>query len=1203
MSHLLTRYPSPPAEKIVGPGHSGPMKGVPQPQPHPQRPGGGPMIPPPAPMSMATTMSPRAQAQQQSQSQQPPGVVGSGAGGSRVGGGIGGAGGVSPTPVARPPSSSALVPASVPSSALAAAAAASSASVLHVSTVPLVPPPLPEKYVSNAATQRQLFDTIKEALLTKDARDRESNPNQHGPGSGSTFTETASWAEFLKCLSLYAQEALTRQEMLCYVKKLFVGEDEEEDEEDHPHGTPHGNNASTPHRRNSHGNNGQNQQDSQYLELFDAFKTMLQCLAADARASSFSANSGANANASGNGKDAKDHNPNLAENDTESKWYCVPLAEIDFTRCRKCTPSYRILPPDYPPAPCSGRSLLELALLNDTWVSLPVGSEESYTFRHMRRNQHEETLFRVEDERFEIDMSIDTNATALRRLEPIAEEIYFLSRQELMTPSLHPPHSNSSSSSNGGTTGTSDGGAGTTATPSASESDSAADTKREGASVVLKKPIAGGGTKQQHSQKPLQFQFVLDRKSFTVIHLHAISRVYGESGPQMLKLLYKNPTKAIPIVLKRLRQKDREWRGARQLLQVRWKELAFLNYNKSLDHRSLTWRTIDKRATSTRTLLAEIKDRAANKGRESLEACLARREKAKEEYGSFYETTMQSALRCRQSRVLLPSVEEEKGHERERDEHQDPLFQVDPTMPFPTDSVFTPHLSLTYGDNDNDSYNKGNGGSSSCSWAFCDAYRILSFALERGNNNVSPADKERCNRLLRDFVGPLFGLTSAFVFEPAVKALQKSNRRDGATSTSWSDPEDHIQEEEPLAMNVDGELQDSSGEGGGLNNGVMHEHSSSTPMNHTHAAFRESSYRGAALLDDQPVPVGTPVATIFGDGIVEDYDSEYKMFVIELSYGRAFLQANAVLCTFLPTARLTLTDELWDADDELLLPPQHMLVFGTQPLYLFLRLHEVLVRRLNNAKQLAYKVSVLGHSYSPVEGIAAHNDTADPQVVGRNRYEAYLSLLYSLLEGGTSAAEGGRYEDRVRSLLGHYAYELATMDKLINHLVKHLQNMEKDDTLQAMIRLHRRHLDAGGFRPTAFRQEAAHLSGGENVFAFQLCQYQQPCAVVGDNVVSGSGNGVNGNGNGKHVGTTQDRVVMHYEFLGSINDNDDDLDGTGTGTDTNMNDMDSTAGDSTVAMRGGGGFHSHGGHHDDHAAAEGVGRPNATNSPSKRNKR
>ena len=61
-------------------------------------------------------------------------------------------------------------------------------------------------------------------------------------------------------------------------------------------------------------------------------------------------------------------------------------------------------------------------MLNDTWVSVPTGSED-FSFKNMRKNQYEEALFRCEDERYEVDMVIDNNASAIQCLEPLAAEL------------------------------------------------------------------------------------------------------------------------------------------------------------------------------------------------------------------------------------------------------------------------------------------------------------------------------------------------------------------------------------------------------------------------------------------------------------------------------------------------------------------------------------------------------------------------------------------------------------------------------------------------------------------------------------------------------------------------------------------------------------------------------------------------------------
>ena len=47
--------------------------------------------------------------------------------------------------------------------------------------------------------------------------------------------------------------------------------------------------------------------------------------------------------------------------------------------------------------------------------------------------------------------------------------------------------------------------------------------------------------------------------------------------------------------------------------------------------------------------------------------------------------------------------------------------------------------------------------------------------------------------------------------------------------------------------------------------------------------------------------------------------------------------------------------------------------------------------------------------------------------------------------------------------------------------------MANDETLQNMIEIYRRHKLDGSFKPSAFREEAALMSEGENMYAFQLC--------------------------------------------------------------------------------------------------------------------
>lgn len=55
----------------------------------------------------------------------------------------------------------------------------------------------------------------------------------------------------------------------------------------------------------------------------------------------------------------------------------------------------------YPIPSVSDRTELGVEVLNDHWVSVTSGSED-YSFKHMRKNQYEESLFRCEDDRSEV---------------------------------------------------------------------------------------------------------------------------------------------------------------------------------------------------------------------------------------------------------------------------------------------------------------------------------------------------------------------------------------------------------------------------------------------------------------------------------------------------------------------------------------------------------------------------------------------------------------------------------------------------------------------------------------------------------------------------------------------------------------------------------------------------------------------------------
>eukprot|EP01135_Chromosphaera_perkinsii_P004375 Nk52_evm26s279 gene=Nk52_evmTU26s279 len=212
--------------------------------------------------------------------------------------------------------------------------------------------------------------------------------------------------------------------------------------------------------------------------------------------------------------------------------------EIDYTACKRHGCSYRCLPKNYQLPKCSGRSAEEKAVLNDLWVSFPTWSEDS-TFVTSRKNVYEESLYKCEDERYELDMVRECNLSLLKGLESVNKKISALSPDEI-------------------------------------------------ASFKLDKKLGTGSE---------------------VIPVKALSRLYGEKHHEVYEAMQNNPVVAVPVILKRVKEKDAEWQSAqREWLKI-WREVHERNYLRSADHQALTFKGNDKKAMSTKNVILEIENR------------------------------------------------------------------------------------------------------------------------------------------------------------------------------------------------------------------------------------------------------------------------------------------------------------------------------------------------------------------------------------------------------------------------------------------------------------------------------------------------------------------------------------------------------------------------------------------------------------------
>ncbi|KAF9283609.1 Transcriptional regulatory protein sin3 [Mortierella alpina] len=91
------------------------------------------------------------------------------------------------------------------------------------------------------------------------------------------------------------------------------------------------------------------------------------------------------------------------------------------------------------------------------------------------------------------------------------------------------------------------------------------------------------------------------------IYQRIIKKIYdNERGAEVIDALHNNPAIAVPVVLKRLKQKDEEWKKAQRDWNKLWRDVDSRNFYKALDHQGMTFKATDKKFITSKSLVTEI---------------------------------------------------------------------------------------------------------------------------------------------------------------------------------------------------------------------------------------------------------------------------------------------------------------------------------------------------------------------------------------------------------------------------------------------------------------------------------------------------------------------------------------------------------------------------------------------------------------------
>lgn len=103
---------------------------------------------------------------------------------------------------------------------------------------------------------------------------------------------------------------------------------------------------------------------------------------------------------------------------------------VNLAHCRSLGPSYRLLPKRERQKPCSGRDALCYSVLNDDWASHPTWASEDSGFVAHRKNQYEDALHRIEEDRHDYDYHIEACMRSIQLMEPIVQQFLVMTDAE-----------------------------------------------------------------------------------------------------------------------------------------------------------------------------------------------------------------------------------------------------------------------------------------------------------------------------------------------------------------------------------------------------------------------------------------------------------------------------------------------------------------------------------------------------------------------------------------------------------------------------------------------------------------------------------------------------------------------------------------------------------------------------------------------------
>lgn len=205
------------------------------------------------------------------------------------------------------------------------------------------------------------------------------------------------------------------------------------------------------------------------------------------------------------------------------------------------------------------------------------------------------------------------------------------------------------------------------------------------------------------------------------------------------------------------------------------------------------------------------------------------------------------------------------------------------------------------------------------------------------------------------------------------------------------------------------------------------------------------------------VASGQRVRTIFGEGTIASFmepsGSSGPKYRVKLQFGLGHLAPSAILFAVpsmdMPHIRrdgLMVRDEASHYVDENApkLDPRYQLLFGTEQIYLFLRLYSLLCSLLSDTRE---HCAALPPSYDPADSYVTPTNKTGRRKKKKSRKMDYSSLVVALQKVLANDMTSREFETLARKVSREKVHQIAALPSLIGRCVDALLKVAEEDTL------------------------------------------------------------------------------------------------------------------------------------------------------------